>query len=372
MTGRPMRVAFYAPMKSPDHPVPSGDRLMARQLLAALAAAGHRVDLASDLRSYRPEPDAAAYAEVEKLAQAEVARLERLWAADGLPDLWFSYHPYYKAPDLLGPGLAARHGIPYVTAETSWSARRNIGAWADMQARVLQGIGQAAVNICLTLRDRDGILAAAPAARTAMLPPFVEAGPFLAAPAVAGRDSARMLTVAMMRPGDKLASYLLLAEALDRLPASLPWSLSVIGDGPVRAEVMARFAHFAPGRIVWHGQATTERIAALLADSALYVWPGYGEAYGLAYLEAQAAGLPVVAQRVAGVPEAVEDGATALLSPEGDPGALAANIVRLLTDAAARAAMGTAARQFILAGRTIDRAAARLGEILDGIGKAGA
>ena len=152
-----------------------------------------------------------------------------------------------------------------------------------------------------------------------------------------------LLAVGMMRPGDKLASYGLLAEALDRLPASLPWSLSVVGDGPVRAEVMARFAHFAPGRIVWHGQATTERIAALMADSALYVWPGYGEAYGLAYLEAQAAGLPVVAQRVAGVPEAVEDGITALLSPEGDAGGLAANIVRLLTDAAERAAMGAAA-----------------------------
>lgn len=365
-----MRVAFYAPMKSPDHPVPSGDRLMARQLVATLRAGGHRVDLASNLRSYRPEPDAAAYAELENQAQAEVARLERQWAADGPPDLWFSYHPYYKSPDLLGPGLAARRGIPYVTAETSYSARRNIGVWADMQARVLRGIGQAAVNICLTLRDRDGILAAAPAARTAMLPPFVDAGPFLAVPAGAGRDSARMLVVAMMRPGDKLASYGLLAKALDRLPGALPWSLSVVGDGPARAEVMAGFAQFGAGRIVWHGQLTTDRIVALTADSALYVWPGYGEAYGLAYLEAQAAGLPVVAQRVAGVPEAVAEGTTALLSPEGDVGAFAANIERLLSDRAARMAMGAAARQFILTGRTTDRAAARLGEILQGMGGA--
>ena len=41
-----------------------------------------------------------------------------------------------------------------------------------------------------------------------------------------------------------------------------------------------------------------------------YVWPGTGEAYGIAYMEAQAAGLPVVAQKTAGVPEVVKDGVT--------------------------------------------------------------
>ena len=46
-----MHVAFYAPMKPPDHPVPSGDRRMARLLMQALAHAGHRVVLASRFRS---------------------------------------------------------------------------------------------------------------------------------------------------------------------------------------------------------------------------------------------------------------------------------------------------------------------------------
>ena len=47
-----MRIAFYAPLKSPDHPVPSGDRQMARLLVAALRHAGHDVEIASELRSY--------------------------------------------------------------------------------------------------------------------------------------------------------------------------------------------------------------------------------------------------------------------------------------------------------------------------------
>jgi hypothetical protein len=49
-----MRIAFYAPMKPPDHPVPSGDRRMSRLLIAALGRAGHEVELASRLRQGSP------------------------------------------------------------------------------------------------------------------------------------------------------------------------------------------------------------------------------------------------------------------------------------------------------------------------------
>ncbi len=60
------------------------------------------------------------------------------------------------------------------------------------------------------------------------------------------------------------------------------------------------------------------------------MWPGSGEAYGIAYLEAQAAGLPVIAQWTAGVPEVVEDGVTGLLTLEGDVAAYAEAIRRMI------------------------------------------
>ncbi len=66
----------------------------------------------------------------------EISRLSTLWASKGKPDLWFCYHPYYKAPDLIGPKLASAFAIPYVTAEASYSSRRNIGVWAETQASV--------------------------------------------------------------------------------------------------------------------------------------------------------------------------------------------------------------------------------------------
>ena len=98
----------------------------------------------------------------------------------------------------------------------------------------------------------------------------------------------------------------------------------------------------------------------MLARGGVYVWPGCGEAYGLAYLEAQAAGLPVVAQHTAGVPEVVRDGQTGILSPAGDIAAFAAAIARLLTDDAERKAMGAASRRFVVQERSIDAASVRL------------
>jgi glycosyltransferase involved in cell wall biosynthesis len=337
---------------------------MARQLIAALRAGGHDVEVISELRSFSALPEPAAYTPIEEQARCEADRIAGLWSLNGPPDLWFCYHPYYKAPDLIGPLLTARFAVPYVTAETSYSERRNIGAWARTQATVLEGIERAAVNICLTGRDRDGIVAAAPRARVAMLPPFIDAGPFRQRNPGQGVDGHRMITVAMMRPGDKTESYCLLARALDRVSSNLPWTLSIVGDGPMKAEVMSYFSSASQQRITWHGEATSARIAGLMEESAFYVWPGYGEAYGLAYLEAQAAGLPVVAQRIAGVPEVVLDGVTALLTPPGDAAAFAGAIERLLSDQRTRAAMAAAAPRFVADARTLDRATQRIGEIL--------
>lgn len=357
-----MRIAFYAPLKSPSHPVPSGDRLMARQLVRALQMAGHAVDLASELRSYCPDPDdrqtAAAMAAG---ARAEVVRLTQDWRLGGAPDVWLCYHPYYKSPDLIGQGLAQVFDIPYITIESSYSARRNLGVWAQMQAGVLAGLKAAAVNICLTHRDRDGILAAAPKARVAHLPPFIDPAPFAQGGPVEG--PLRLVTVAMMRPGDKFDSYGLLARALRLLPVGVAWQLTVVGGGAMRGEVEALFTGL-KGRVIWAGAADQATVARHLAQADVYVWPGFGEAYGLAYLEAQAAGLPVVAQHIAGVPEVVADGETGFLTAPGDTTAYAAMIGRLASDIGLRHRMGAAARARVLSVHSLDSAAVHLDAIL--------
>ena len=101
-------------------------------------------------------------------------------------------------------------------------------------------------------------------------------------------------------------------------------------------------------------------MAALYAQGWLYLWPGHAEAYGLAALEAQAAGLPVISEATAGVPEVVKDGETGILTPEHDPSAYTSAITALAFDPPRRAKMAQAARHFAADERGLDAAARRL------------
>ena len=144
----------------------------------------------------------------------------------------------------------------------------------------------------------------------------------------------------------------------------LPWTLAIVGDGPCRDEVRSTFAPLPPDRIEWLGERRPDEVPGILSRGDIYVWPGFGEAYGLAYLEAQAAGLPVVAQATAGVPEVVRDGATGLLTPRGDVDAYVDAVRRLLSDPALCRAMGTQARRFVHEERSLARASATLAQQL--------
>src|SRR5437868_734111 len=121
-----MRIAFYAPLKPPHHPVPSGDRTMARLLIAALEQAGHTVEVAALLRSRDGCGDPARQARLRRLGARLAARYVRRRGGDAAPrpELWFTYHLYYKAPDWLGPAVADALAIPYVVAEASLAAKR--------------------------------------------------------------------------------------------------------------------------------------------------------------------------------------------------------------------------------------------------------
>lgn len=90
-------------------------------------------------------------------------------------------------------------------------------------------------------------------------------------------------------------------------------------------------------------------LAALFGASSLFaafprVQAPYFEGYGLVYLEAGSYGLPVVASRSGGIPEAVHDGKTGILVQENDPSAAAEAIVRIMTDADFARRLGHAGR----------------------------
>ena len=101
-------------------------------MMDALANAGHRVEVASTFRTYDGEGDAARQAALRaqgEMLAAELAAQYNAMPAGLRPQLWFTYHLYYKAPDWLGPGVSRALGIPYVIAEASHAEKRAKGAW---------------------------------------------------------------------------------------------------------------------------------------------------------------------------------------------------------------------------------------------------
>ncbi|AWK89524.1 glycosyltransferase family 4 protein [Azospirillum thermophilum] len=359
-TGRP--VAFYAPLKAPDHPVPSGDRQMARLLLRALAQAGFRPEIASRLRSYDGRGDAAAQRAIAGDAAAERDRLLRLYREEPgrRPALWLSYHVYYKAPDLIGPAVAADLGIPYVAAEASRARKRLDGPWAGFAAAAEAAIDGAAMVLCVSERDRQAVEAyGPPGQRVGRLPPFLELPPPVERPCPG--EPPRLLTVAMMRPGDKLASYRLLAGALERI-AGRPWRLDVIGDGTAADEVAALLAPFGE-RVRRHGLLPPEALSPWYAAADLMPWPGLNEAFGMVYLEAQAHGTPVVAVDNAGTGTVIRHGLGGLLTaPDAEDFARA--VAGLLDRPERLTAMRRDARRHVEAHHSLEAAAERLRHLL--------
>jgi glycosyltransferase involved in cell wall biosynthesis len=359
-------IAFYAPLKSPDDPVPSGDREMARLLFAALARAGYAPELASRLRLYNGRGDAdlamaqeaAAVGAAMALADSYLAR-----PAAQRPCLWFTYHVYYKAPDLIGPAVARRLNIPYLVAEGSRAPKRAAGPWARGHAQAEAALDAARAILVLNERDRPALAAAQPAGqRLVSFPPFLDPAAWPTAPRSTTSGRLRLLTVAMMREGDKRASYDLLAQALEQA-MDLPWTLDIVGDGPARGAVEARFAGFGD-RVRWHGLVTDRTVlGGYYANADLLVWPAVNEAFGMIFLEAALHGCPALAGDFGGVRGVVRQGETGVLVTPGDASALTAALADL-AQPGRLAALSAAARRFVLGERTLDVAAARLAAII--------
>ena len=103
------------------------------------------------------------------------------------------------------------------------------------------------------------------------------------------------------------------------------------------------------------GQLSPGALAELCRLSGIFVLPSYGEGQPIALLEAMAAGLPVVATNVGGIPEVVDDGENGLLVPPGSPEKLADSISRLLENPELRSQMGERNRRWMLETHHADR-----------------
>jgi glycosyltransferase involved in cell wall biosynthesis len=371
------RAAFYTPLKHPFQREASGDREIARSLMRALDARGFAVELATRLSTWRRQFD-----------PADAARLERraAWGADVLirryrrrspgdrPRLWLTYQNYHRCPDLIGPVVATALDLPYVLVDAAVSTASRRTPFRPWASAARQAVRRADLLFAMSPRDLPRLAALRgarfAAERLCLLPPAVDVTRFDTDPAararhraalgrrVGARDGPLLLCVAMLRGADKLDSYRLLAAALARLPGA--WRLVVVGDGPARPEVEACLAGLPADRVALVGAVEPAALPPFYLGADVLAFPGLGEALGLVYLEAAAAGLPVVACDGPGPAATVAPGGGVLAPP--DPEAFAGALAGLLADPARREEMGAAARRFAAAERSQAALERRLGD----------
>lgn len=258
------------------------------------------------------------------------------------------------------PQVVSLHGSDVSVAER--------GGLAGALARAAFGRA-GSVTACSGDLARRALALGSPQARTRTVPYGVDTDVFAPNRADAslraawGVPDGATLVVALGRLVEKKG----FAHLLDAAARTSGVFVALVGEGDLRGELQSQIdAKRVPARLV--GALPREKTAAALATADIVAVPSVvdrsGNVDGLpnALLEALACGRAVVASRVAGIPDVIEDGATAILTPPGDVDALAQALARLRDDKMTRARLGEAARQLATSRLTWKAAAAAFEE----------
>jgi glycosyltransferase involved in cell wall biosynthesis len=169
-------------------------------------------------------------------------------------------------------------------------------------------------------------------------------------------DKAVIFTAAMFRPGVKtqgLKQVIASCGALKQAGKLL--SLVIAGDGQTRSELEEQAQRDLGPDHLFLGKIPRQDLYRCYSAADIFAFPGIRESLGMVYLEAQAAGLPVVAFRDWGAAEAVQHNRTGLLTPADQPDLFTTGIGMLLEDSNRRKRFGDEARKHILTNHDISR-----------------
>ena len=135
-------------------------------------------------------------------------------------------------------------------------------------------------------------------------------------------------------------------RTLLRSMRSAPTELRIVGDGPERAALESEAQQLGLRHVTFHGYKSGADLERIICKAAMIVMPSeWYENAPMSLLEAMAYGKPVVAARIGGIPELVEDGASGILFEPGNSAELAAAMRRLAANPEQRRAMGRAGRE---------------------------
>ena len=154
-------------------------------------------------------------------------------------------------------------------------------------------------------------------------------------------DEKLLVHISNFRPVKRVENVI---RVFEQVSQHLGARLLMVGDGPDRPAAVALASELGlTGRVSFLG--SFPRIEDVLGVSDLFLLPSVKESFGLSALEAMASGVPVVASRIGGLPEVVEDGVSGRLLEPGDVDGMAAAAIELLSDPETHARYATAARE---------------------------
>jgi len=343
-----MRIAFFAPHKPIDHPLPSGDLIIGRTLHDFLKAQDHKIMVASRFRlrhiTGKPLKWPALYLEFRR-ALNQVKKFN--------PDLWLTYHSYYKSPDLFGPYISATLGIPYVIYQGVFATkyRRKFKTWPGymINKNALLNADHVFANKAVDLHNLSRIILPEKLSHTS---PGIDTSIFSYCRQSAERirdeyhlhGKKVILSAAMLREDVKAESISDLIDAFKPVVEEIHEArLIIAGDGEALSRLQKSASDKVGDKIIFLGRIERQEMYKYYSSADFFAYPGINEAFGMVYLEAQCCGLPVLAYSTRGPQEAVAHGETGLLSPQGDIAGLSRNMLKLLKDKDLRERMSKAA-----------------------------
>jgi len=328
-----------------------GSSTVAAALADHLVAAGHTVFLlapappqrlaARETLFFRAMPDAGG--PLRPVAPSQVARLAAALAQAAVADRLDVIHAHYAYPHAVAAVLA-RDMIPpprrpaVVTTLHGTDVSSDPDSFPAVRSAVLASDGVSAVSRFLAGKAGQIFRMPSPVVIPNFISPETESTePRSRGPSDAG-GARILLHVSTLRPVKRAVDCVrILARVNERVPSRL----LVVGDGPEASAMRSEAIHLGvSGRISFIGE--TPHVGEYLAQADLLLLPSADESFGMAALEAMAAGVPVVASRVGGLVEMVEDRICGRLLPVGDIEGMATAACELLTNRPLAEAYATA------------------------------
>ena len=355
-----MRIFFYAPFKPLAHPQPSGDLVIATGLHDYLVQQGHEVHQVSSLRLrwvfWKPWLWIPLIRE-RRQARQQIARFQ--------PQLWLTYHTYYKAPDLLGPAVCRQARLPYVVFQGCFSTKRKRD-WRTWPGYVMNKKALRAARMVLSNRREDmlNLERLLPPQRLAYVAPGIHPEDFSFDGEARGElrrdwnvgDEPVIISAAMFRPDVKtqgLAWVIRVCGELNRRGKAV--HLVIAGDGQEKHRLQTLAEEQLPGRTRFVGQIPRSEMYRFYSAGDIFAFPGIRESLGMVYLEAQSCGLPVVAFANGGVPEVVRDQETGFLVPLFAFEPYLQALDTLLSDEGLRREMGRNGQEYVRKAHDLDK-----------------